>query len=151
LRYLRHSAYPPGSDEPITIVIPEDSLKTNIHTAATIMREEAVRGGIDETVDIEIFDYDGDFVAATLEGRKRAKNRIESVIRHKITLRDWAISLLMTIIKPKGLVSTTRPSPLKKEDILEVLLEVTNHPAYKGQSFRIHDCNGEPVALRRDV
>ena len=153
MRYIRHSLFDPsGKHSPLTMVFPEESLKADIWTAANQMRIEAASleklGGF---LDIEIFEHEGDFLSATMEAKKRAEKRIDETTRHKNTLYDFLIATFKNgLLADKGTVSTTRPSPLEKKDILEVLLRAVKHPSYRGFKVVIHDRNTEPVEIRVD-
>ena len=147
MRYLRHSIYDPCDlQTPITAVIPEESLKDDIWTAATNLRALAVRMGLD--VDAEIFEFDGGFEAASVEGARRAMPRMDRIHSHRLTLYDWLISLFKTgRLADKALISTTKPCPLEKKDLFEVIMEAVKHPEYRGFVISIHDRNYEAVSV----
>lgn len=150
MRYLRHSSYDLfGRKEPVTTVIPEESLKDNIWTAATNLR--ALTQGRPD-VDIEIFEFDGEFIGATAEAANRSKSRMDRTQAHRLTLYDWLISLFTNgMLNDKASISTTRPSPLDKKDLFEVIMEAVRHPKYRGFKVQIHDKNGELVSVQVDA
>lgn len=149
MKYLRQTIYDPsGRMEPLVLVNPEDSFKTDIWTAATTLRESACKSPAEELIEIEIFDHEGDGVSATIEARRRSKTRMDKILRYRMTLYDWLISLFKSkLLVDGGTISTTRPSPLLKGDLFEVVIEATKHPSYRGFVITIHDKNGEPVSV----
>jgi len=149
MKYIRSSLFDPsGENSPLTMVFPEDSLKTDIWTAANQMRIDATRLEVKGAVDVEIFEHDGDFLSAVIEAKKRAEKRIDEMIRHKDTLYDFLIATFKNgLLTDRGTISTTRPSPLDKEDIFEVLMRAVKHSSYRGFRISIHDRNGEPVEI----
>lgn len=151
-RYLRNSIFHPANeDKCMTMVMSADSLKHSIWMAATKLREEAAQMPYGHLIDIEIFEWDGDFVSATVEAKRRAKKRLEPPERHKITLYDFLIANFENkMLADGGVISTTRPSPLSKEEILEVLLRAVEHPSYREFVISIHDEDGNPVRLKVD-
>jgi len=153
MRYIRHSLFDPsGKHSPLTMVFPEESLKADIWTAANQMRIEA--SGLEKLggfLDIEIFEHEGDFLSASMEAKRRAEKRIDETTRHKNTLYDFLIATFKNgLLADGGMISTTRPSPLEKKDILGVLLMAVKHPSYRGFRLVIHDPNMEPVEIRVD-
>ena len=106
MRYLRSTLYK-DDKEHITMVAAEDSLKDEIHVAAN----EMVTG---DNIDVEIFDCDGDLVAATLEGEKLALPRLPDVVRRGIILTNWCIAMLQKLNRT-GTLGTKSPVPLSAE------------------------------------
>jgi hypothetical protein len=113
MRYLRASFYK-NETEHVTTVIAEDSLKTDIHSAANGM----VMGN---EVDVEIFEHGGDLIAATMEGERRAAKRLPDAERKRIILLNWCIAMLQSLV------------PLPVDTIWGVLEEVRKHPSYRSQ------------------
>jgi hypothetical protein len=152
MRYLRQTIYDPGGNaEPIVIVNPESAFKVNIWTAATFLREKVCKDSVNEFIEIEIFDHDGDGVSAAIEARRRSERRMDETQCHRLTLYDWLISLFQNeLLADNATISTSRPSPLEKKDLFEVIIEATKHPFYRGAVVTIHDRNGEPVSVHME-
>lgn len=150
MRYLRQTIYDPnGKAPPIVIVNPEGAFKMDIWTAATTLRESACNNPAKEFIEIEIFDHEGDRISAALEARRRSEIRLDHIQLHRMTLYDWLISLFQNnLLVDGGTISTTRPSPLEKKDLFEVIIDATKHPSYREFVISIHDKNGEPVSVR---
>lgn len=149
MRYLRQTLYDPsGKTEPLILVNSEDSFKTDIWTAATTLRESACNNPANAFIEIEIFDHEGDEVSAAIEARRRSETRLDETLRNRLTTYDWLISLFKSKLLADGAtISTTRPSPLLKGDLFEVIIEATKHLSYRGFVIAIHDKNGEPVSV----
>lgn len=149
MKYLRQTLYDPsGETEPLILVNPESSFKTDIWTAATTLRESACNNPANEFIEIEIFDHDGDEISAAIEAKRRSERRLDETRKYRLTLYDWLVSLFNNGLLADGAtISTTRPSPLLKGDLFEVIIEATKHPSYRGFVISIHDKNGEPVSV----
>lgn len=149
MKYLRQTIYDPsGRMEPLILVNSESSFKTDIWTAATTLRESACNNPANEFIEIEIFDHDGGEISAAIEAKRRSERRLDEAQRHRLTLYDWLVSIFNSkLLKDGGTISTTRPSPLLKGDLFDVIIEATKHPSYRGFVITIHDKNGEPVSV----
>lgn len=148
MKYLRNSVFIPRG-EAVTMVVPEDGLNRDIWTSANAMRRDAVR--LPMRVDVEIFEFEGGLVEATLEAKRRAQTPLPDKIAHQATLHDHIVATWKTgLLADGGLITTSLPAPLDKQEILEVLFEVVKRPDYRGYVVSVHDRNGEPVRLHVD-
>lgn len=149
--YIRNTLFFPGRS-PTTIVIPEESAVPDVWTAANGMRRD-VQDHPPEMgwIDVEIFEWDGDFTSASFEAGRRAQKQIPEIERHQNTLHDHIVMIMKDKrILDGALIETINPSPLEKKDIMPVLLKVVKRPEYRGFVLSIHDRNGEPVRLHVD-
>lgn len=62
-------------------------------------------------------------------------------------LGHWCLEML-DLVRTGGVLSTTRPSPLSRREIAEVLRVVRRFPEYRGQTILIHADDGHVVCLR---
>ncbi|NIN68646.1 MAG: hypothetical protein GTO63_28855, partial [Anaerolineae bacterium] len=122
MKYLRQSVFD-DKGQPVTQVIAASSLTDDIHVCANSMREQ----GYPDNIDIEIFDYDGEVLAAGIAGQKRAEERIPAQKRHMDTLHDWLISMFKLVVE-KGGIGAPHPAPLSAENIMKVMGDVIKHP-----------------------
>lgn len=136
----------------MTIVIPEDGLRSDIWTAATGMRESIQMNPPEEGhIDIEIFEWDGDLTSATLEAQRRALTPLPPTEVYQSILHDHLVMVMKSGLLVKGAsIETSKPSPLEKKDIMDVFLKVVKRPEYDGYVLSVHDKNGEPVRLHVD-
>ena len=65
----------------------------------------------------------------------------------KATLLSWALTTLL-LVKPGGTLSTTRPTPLSRRDIADVIRMIRAGSAYEDQTIIVHAKDGHPVTLR---
>ena len=62
-------------------------------------------------------------------------------------LYDYDMSMLK-LLNSNGVLSTDRPSPLTREEIVPVLEKIAKQPVYKNQVVVCHDKEFEPVVLK---
>ena len=149
--YLRNTLFFPGK-VPTTILIPEESAVPNIWAAANGMRVDILKKPPEKgAIDIEVFEWDGDLVSASLEANRRGQERMSEAESHKNVLHDHIVMIMkLGRLEKGGLIETIDPSPLGKTDIMEVFLKVVKRPEYDGYVLCVHDQNGEPVRLHVD-
>ena len=141
--WLRETKWNPNGSS-ITFVIAEDGLKENIYLTAN--RDRTIFG---RTVDVEIFEWSDDLMAATLEAERRGKSRLPEKTHLMDTLHDYLISAFVqskkeTAIMPKSM------TPLESVDIRQVLLAAMKNPAYKGQIVTLRSKDGKGLILEGD-
>lgn len=151
-RYLRQTIFHPNDPtQRVTTVAGEESLRMSIWQAATRLRMSAANSNCGHLIDIEIFEHDGDLRSATIEAERRAQKRLDPTERNKNALYDFLIANFENGMLADGAtISTKRPSPLSKEDILEVLMRAVEHPSYRRFRLVVHDVDGNPVQLQVD-
>lgn len=125
----------------MTTVASKDDFKEDIHVVANTTREKFGR-----TVDVEIFEWEDNLIAATIEGQRRAKERIPDREHFKNTLHDFLIASFFrypatTTIAPMS------PAPVSTEDIRTIFESVKQHPEYKNRSVRVISQDGGTVWL----
>jgi hypothetical protein len=143
-KYLRQSIFD-DKGVAITQVVAEGSLHDDIHICANGMRE----AGYPPQIDIEIFEHEGETLAASIEGQKRAQDRIPDRKRHMDTLHDWLIAAFKLVVE-KGVIGAPHPAPLKAEDIMEVIGDVIKRTDYKSQRIVILAEDGKSVVQAVD-
>lgn len=127
--YLRQTLYQPGKS-PITTVIQKEHLNQDIHIAAN-----ETRTLFGDSVDVEIFVWDGDLISATAEADRRARaGRIVPPQRYKDTLHDFLITVFF-ITRPHGVIAPKSTTPLTSHEIRPVLEAVRAHPKYADQTI----------------
>lgn len=149
--YIRNTLFLPGRI-PTTIVIPEESAVPDIWTAANMTRIDILKNPPEYGwIDIEIFEWEGDFISASLEAKRRGQSQLPEVEVHQNVLHDYMVMIMKSGKLMKGaLLETYKPSPLEKKDIMDVFLKLVKRPEYDGYIFSVHDKNGEPVRLHVD-
>lgn len=140
-RYLRQTLFYPGK-EPVTMVVPEDSLKVDIHVAANQMRQE-----FGELVDIEIFEWRDDLVSATAEAARRAaRGRLPVERRNQDVLHDYLIATLH-LVRSGGMIAPRSPAPLTAAQVRGILESVAQHPEYENQNVLVLTSDRKAVYL----
>lgn len=138
--WLRNTFFDPNKG-PVTAVVPEDGLRQEIHVAATEARSLFGRNA-----DVEIFEWDGDVISASMEAEKRARTRIPEYVHLKNTLHDFLVSNFF-LVKPSTVIMTTRRAPLSTEDMKAVALEAMKSPHYRNHTARLISMTGDEVVL----
>jgi len=128
------------------MVTSERDLVDDIHVAADSMRRLAVDHRADQ--EVEIFEYEGDFVAATVEGNRRAQTRLDPEKGNQMVFRDHIIACLR-VLKPNGAALSKERAPLAGDKITEAFLEASKHKFYKGQTLQALDKDGHEVVFRK--
>ena len=127
-------------EERQTHVLPEDGIKQDIYVFANDTRARF------PGVEVEVFEWDGDLISASVEAHRRAVKSLEESDRLKGVLRDWALALC-TITAPDGVISTTKPSPLSNDEVKEVFEEVVKNKRYRKQRFLMIGMDGVPYFM----
>jgi len=55
---------------------------------------------------------------------------------------------LLPMISESGVLSTSKPSPLSRDEIVPVLEKIARHSSYRKQTVICHDENFDPVILQ---
>ncbi len=62
-------------------------------------------------------------------------------------LYEYDIGLL-PMISESGVLSTSKPSPLTRDEIVPVLKKIAKHSSYQKQTIVCHDENFDPIVLQ---
>jgi hypothetical protein len=148
VKYLRVTAWVQGRPDPVTTVIPEDSLREPIYRAATNHRAVLAMGGGGVTdYEVEIHDLDAKSeVEAMVTILAERQERLPDERRHLLTAFDWVMDTLLKL-NPGGIAQTTAPSPLPAPVLGEMLARVAVQPEYRGQTVNMFAEDWTAVSL----
>jgi hypothetical protein len=141
--WLRATRFEAGGST--TFVAAPKDLSTDIHQMANDTRQM-----FGEAVDVEIFEFDGTLAEATAAAAKRARTRIPFEKRFRDSLHDFLIATFIISVA-KTLITPEHPIPMDAETAKSVLLEVMQHPAYKGQLVRLRTSDHKGVLLEKNL
>lgn len=147
VKWLRNTLY--DGDEPVATMVfrePEEGGRDNIYAMATRMRMSSAASGLD--TDIEVFEFEDDFIRASWEAKRRSERRIPKRQRNIDILHDWAMGLL-PIVRDGGVLAANSPVPLSDAEILEVFEKISATPEYRGQRLIAVSKEGETVVFER--
>lgn len=139
LRATRHDG-----DSAVTFVAAPADLSADIHQVANNTRQK-----FGNAVDVEIFEFEGSLVAATVEAKRRSETRLPMPKRFRDALHDFLIATFITS-KEKTFITPEHPIPLDSVVAKEVLLEVMQHPGYKGQIVILRTSDEKGVLLEKN-
>ena len=138
MKYLRVSVF--AANGATTVVTAETDLKEPIETVASEFRSRPYPG----EADIEIFEYEGDLVSASMEGVRRAQSRIPEEEGHRATLRDW-LAMCLYKMTPDGTLALKDAAPLDAKTMGKVFKQVAGYPQYKNQKIMGPSCDDKMV------
>jgi hypothetical protein len=138
--WIRSTYYDPVKG-PVTVVASKNDINVDIHSFAN---EQRTLFG--DRVDVEIFEWEDDLHSATLEGYRRAATRVPKDKKYRDTLHDYLIATFLATTK-KTMITPRSQTPLPAETIKDVVLEVMQHPGYKGQIVALRSVDGRGVML----
>lgn len=137
---------PPGVVEPITVVMRDIDMKVK----PEYFEAENMSGmGDGAFIITDIFDIpdDSDIEAATLIAILRQRE-ISGLDEANMAVLYYYDADAFDRLKPGGVLTTSRPSPLSREQIEYVLLRLRDHPNYKGYTISCHDREFNLITLR---
>jgi len=140
--WLRATRYEGGGST--TFVAAPDDLSMDIHLVANDTRQKW-----GNAVDVEIFEFPGTLIEATVEAKRRSAERLPMQKRFRDALHDFLIATFL-ISKEKTLITPASPVPLDSVVSKEVLLEVMQHPGYKGQIVILRTSDQKGVMLEKN-
>lgn len=140
-RVLRMTNWPPlGAGEPVTVIVEEDSLEGTVEESVAHMLEASAG----TFVAVDVFES-GAGVAAHLAGAARAAAARDDE-RNAAILYYWAAAHL-PLLAEHGVLMTRDPAPLSADEVRDVLLQLSRHPAYRGQRVVVAAADGTIVTL----
>jgi hypothetical protein len=140
MRATRHE----GESAVTWVAAPED-LAMDIHQVANDTRQK-----FGNAVDVEIFEFEGTLIEATIEADRRSKTRLTMEKRFRDALHDFLIATFI-ISKEKTMITPASPVPMDAAAAREVLLEVMQHPAYKGQIVVLRSSDKKGILLEKNL
>lgn len=140
--WLRVSRFIVG-ESALTTVSSKDDLRQDIHVIANETRVKFAR-----TVDVEIFEHDGDLESASLEAARRAQVRISREKHLRDTLHDFLVAMFIAQ-KPSTIIMPAHQAPVSSGDMRQILLDVMQHPAYSGHTVLLQSTDGNRVSLEK--
>lgn len=129
----------------MTSVVAAEDLRADIHVTAN-----ATRTMFGDSVDVEIFEWEGGLEEATLEAARRAQERIARDKRYEDALHDFLIATFFAT-KKRTIIRPTSETPVDSETAKEILLSVMQHPAYQGQIVLLRTNDGKAVMLEKNL
>lgn len=147
MKAIRTSVYPPGGDffsgPEATFVTTEN----DITVSAEVFVEEMEHVDPMTFAIVEPFDVPtDDIVVATTFAMQRAAAKIQDEANMAILFYYDAHTL--NIVAPGGILSTSQPSPLRRDQIEYVGRMLQRHPNYRHQTIIVHDENNVPVTIK---
>lgn len=141
MKILRSTMFTDDAGPPMTVVLREIDVK--VWQEATTIKP--LPGAC---IVNEVFDMPGtpSIEQAVAEAGKRTKAR-EIRDRNIAMLYHWDGGALARV-NPGGVLSGTQPAPLDEEDIKSVLIQLAQHPNYKGQTVLVISSDGNVVRMK---
>lgn len=142
MRWMRQTRWGDDGARRETVVASEKDFPEDLHVVAH--RTRNLPGA--HAIDIEIFEFEGDLLEASLEATRRAQRRFTPDERARGVLFDWAV-WGMTVVQPHGILTTQERAPMDVPEIEEVLSEAARHPFYENQRIVVFARDGRVVRL----
>lgn len=151
MKYLRMTMWLGRRANPMTTIIPEDSLTIPIYYAANRHRElsAAMMG---PPVEVEIHEYPDNLSMQEVSTRVATERRepLSDKANAQNTLFDWAM-VMLDQLNPGGVLQTTLAAPLDVDDLCVTLRYIANSPSYRGQTINMTAKDQTLVSLVKGV
>ena len=127
---------------PVTMVLHEDELALTF--AEAVAEQKPLPGGL---VVVDEFETEQDLMGATFEAMARQRERVER--EHHMAVMYHYNAGLLPRMREDAVLTQTVPSPLSTDELIDVLEQLSEHPAYAHQ-LMVAISEDEQIVTMRD-